>query len=102
MAYGYELKLTPLQMLTFYNAIANDGKMVAPMFVREIRRLGNTIENFAPKVLDEKICSDKTVGKLQAMLEGVVELGTGKDIIRNPLYKIAGKTGTAQVADGSR
>ncbi|MBC7915701.1 MAG: transpeptidase family protein, partial [Pyrinomonadaceae bacterium] len=100
MAYGYEMKMTPLQMLTFYNAIANDGKMVAPMFVREIRRLGNTIENFEPKVLEEKICSDATLGKLQAMLEGVVEIGTGKDIIRNPLYKIAGKTGTAQVANG--
>lgn len=102
MAYGYELKITPLQMLTFYNAIANDGKMVAPMFVREIRRLGSTIENFEPRIIDEAICSEETVGKLQAMLEGVVELGTGKDIIRNPLYKIAGKTGTAQVADGSR
>lgn len=100
MAYGYELQMTPLQMLTFYNAVANNGTMVAPLFVREIRRLGNTIENFEPKVLDEKICSDETLGKLRAMLEGVVELGTGKDIIRNPLYKAAGKTGTAQVANG--
>jgi cell division protein FtsI (penicillin-binding protein 3) len=51
-------------------------------------------------VIEEKICSDATIGKLKAMLEGVVEIGTGKDIIRNPLYKIAGKTGTAQVANG--
>ncbi len=102
MAYGYEMKMTPLQMLTLYNAVANKGTMVAPLFVREIRRLGNTIENFEPKVIDEKICSDATLGKLQAMLEGVVELGTGKDIIRNPLYKIAGKTGTAQVADRNK
>jgi cell division protein FtsI (penicillin-binding protein 3) len=101
MAYGYEMKMTPLQMLTFYNAVANKGTMVAPLFVREIRRLGNTVEHFKPKVIQDKICSDETLGKLRAMLEGVVELGTGKDIIRNPLYKIAGKTGTAQVANGA-
>lgn len=102
MAYGYEMKMTPLQMLTFYNAVANKGKMIAPLFVREIRRLGNTVENFPSKVIDDKICSEQTLGKLQGMLEGVVELGTGKDIIRNPLYRIAGKTGTAQVADRHR
>ncbi|WP_256009174.1 penicillin-binding protein [Desertivirga xinjiangensis] len=102
MAYGYEMKMTPLQMLTFYNAVANNGKMVAPQFVREIRRLGSTIEQFSPRVIENKICSDATLGKLQDMLLGVVEEGTGKDIIKNPSYKIAGKTGTAQVADGSR
>lgn len=101
MAYGYELKMTPLQMLTFYNSIANNGKMISPVFVREIRKLGNTIENFNARVIDEKVCSDETLGKLKKMLEGVVEEGTGKDIIKNPLYKIAGKTGTAQVADGA-
>jgi len=100
MAYGYEMKMTPLQMLTFYNAIANNGKMVAPKFVREIRRLGNTIENFDTRVIDDKICSEETLGKLKGMLEGVVEEGTGEDVLKNPLYKIAGKTGTAQVADG--
>jgi len=101
MAYGYELKMTPLQMLTFYNAVANNGTMVAPLFVREIKRLGNTIETFAPRIIEDKICSDETLGKLQGMLEGVVEIGTGRNIIRNPLYKIAGKTGTAQVANGT-
>ena len=102
MAYGYEMKMTPLQMLTFYNAIANNGKMVAPKFVREIRRLGNTIENFDTRVIDDKICSEETLGKLKGMLEGVVEErgGTGEAVLKNPLYKIAGKTGTAQVADG--
>lgn len=101
MAYGYEMQMTPLQMLTFYNAVANDGKMVAPLFVREIRRLGNTIENFEPIVLGDQICSPETLGKLQAMLEGVVEEGTGRAVLYNPLYKIAGKTGTAQVANGA-
>ncbi|HYK76392.1 MAG TPA: penicillin-binding protein [Daejeonella sp.] len=101
MAYGYELKMTPLQMLTFYNAVANNGKMVAPLFVREIRKLGNPIESFQARVINEKICSDETLGKLQDMLLAVVEDGTGKRILKNPLYKIAGKTGTAQVADGA-
>jgi len=101
MAYGYEMQITPLQMLSFYNAIANNGKKVAPLFVREIRRLGNTIENFQARVINEKICSDETLGKLRKMLEGVVEEGTGKDVIKNSLYKVAGKTGTAQVADGA-
>ena len=100
MAYGYEMKMTPLQMLTLYNAVANDGKMVAPMFVSEIRRFGSTVENFEARVIEERIASEETISKLQGMLEGVVEEGTGKDILRNPLYKIAGKTGTAQIADG--
>jgi cell division protein FtsI (penicillin-binding protein 3) len=102
MAYGYEMQLTPLKMLSFYNAIANNGKMVSPVFVREIRRLGNTVEAFHTNVLNEKICSDVTLKKMQGMLEGVVSEGTGKQYVYNPLYKIAGKTGTAQVADGNK
>jgi cell division protein FtsI (penicillin-binding protein 3) len=102
MAYGYEMQLTPLKMLSFYNAIANNGKLVSPVFVREIRRLGNTIETFHTKVLNDKICSDVTLKKMQEMLEGVVSEGTGKQYVYNPLYKIAGKTGTAQVADGNK
>ncbi|WP_343531537.1 penicillin-binding protein [Pedobacter sp.] len=101
MAYGYEMQLTPLKMLTLYNAIANNGKMVAPIFVREIRRLGNPIEQFKAKVMNEKVCSDETLSKLKVMLEGVVTNGSGKQIVYNPLYKIAGKTGTAQVADAN-
>lgn len=101
MAYGYEMQLTPLKMLTLYNAVANNGKMIAPIFVREIRRLGNPIEQFKAKVMNEKVCSDVTLSKLKAMLEGVVNNGSGKQIVYNPLYKIAGKTGTAQVADAN-
>lgn len=99
MAYGYEMMLTPLKMLTLYNAIANNGKMISPIFVKEIRRLGNPIEQFKAKVMNEKVCSDETLSKLKAMLEGVVTNGSGRQIVYNPLYKIAGKTGTAQVAD---
>jgi cell division protein FtsI (penicillin-binding protein 3) len=101
MAYGYEMLITPLQMLTFYNAVANDGKYIAPIFVKEIRRLGNPIEQFKARVISEQICSEKTVKKLQAMLEAVVTKGTGK-LMGSPFYRVAGKTGTAQVADGNR
>jgi len=101
MAYGYELKLSPLQMLTFYNAVANGGKMISPIFVKEIRSMGNTIERFQARVINEKICSDETLAKVKGLLEGVVQEGTGKLVIKNNLYSVAGKTGTAQIANGS-
>jgi cell division protein FtsI (penicillin-binding protein 3) len=101
MAYGYEMQITPLQMLAFYNAVANDGRYIAPIFVREIRRLGNTVEQFKARVINEKIVSDITIKKAQALLEGVVTEGTGKGVA-SPLYRIAGKTGTAQVADANK
>ena len=99
MAYGYEMMLTPLKMLTLYNAVANNGKMLAPIFVKEVRRLGNPIEQFKARVMNEKICSDVTLSKIKSMLEGVVTNGSGKQIVYTHLYNIAGKTGTAQVAD---
>lgn len=101
MAYGYELKMTPLQMLTFYNAVANQGEMISPIFVKEIRRLGNTIEHFKARVIERNICSDETLEKVKKMLEGVVSEGTGKSFYKNLMYKVAGKTGTAQVANGA-
>lgn len=101
MAYGYEMQLTPLKLLSFYNAVANDGKYISPIFVKEIRRLGNPIEQFKARVVNDKICSDVTLSKIKKMLEGVVTNGSGKQIVYNPLYNIAGKTGTAQVADGN-
>lgn len=102
MAYGYEMQLTPLKMLSFYNAVANDGKYVAPIFVKEIRRLGNPVEQFKARVINDKICSDVTLSKIKSMLEGVVTEGSGRQYVHNPLYKIAGKTGTAQVADANK
>ncbi|PAW93507.1 cell division protein [Mucilaginibacter sp. MD40] len=102
MAYGYEMQLTPLKMLTFYNAVANNGKLITPVFVKEIRRLGNTVERFQARVVNEKICSDVTLKKMREMLEGVVIEGSGREYVYNPLYKIAGKTGTAQVADANK
>lgn len=101
MAYGYEEKLTPLQLLTFYNSVANNGKMIAPIFVREIQRMGNTVEQFQARVINPKVCSDETLAKVKGLLEGVVTEGNVRKIIQNPLYTVAGKTGTAQIANGS-
>ncbi|NOR87883.1 MAG: PASTA domain-containing protein, partial [Bacteroidales bacterium] len=101
IAYGYELHITPLQTLTFYNAIANDGKMVKPLFVKEIRNTNHSIETYEPIVLNEKIASDETLEKLRSMLEGVVLRGTAKSI-KNRHYSIAGKTGTAQIAQRNK
>ncbi len=95
MSIGYELKVSPLNILTFYNAVANDGKMIEPMLVKKILRGNNLVKEFQPRVLSQKICSDKTLKYVQDMLEGVVERGTAKGI-RDDDYKIAGKTGTAQ------
>ena len=94
MSIGYELKLAPLQTLAFYNAVANGGVKVAPMIVREIKQADQVVEHFEPVVLNPKICSDATLRKLHAMLEGVVLQGTAK-AIRPQDYSIAGKTGTA-------
>ncbi|MES2378019.1 MAG: penicillin-binding protein [Bacteroidota bacterium] len=101
IAYGYESKLSPLQMLTFYNSVANNGKMISPIFVREIRSMGNTIERFQARVINPKVCSDEALAKVKGLLEGVVLEGTGKLVIKNKLYSVAGKTGTAQIANGA-
>lgn len=100
LSYGYESKMTPLQILTFYNAVANKGKMVKPRLVREIRNKGVLIRQFKPEMLNPMIATRETVGKAQKMLEAVCETGTGRSL-QNPWFKIAGKTGTAQVATGT-
>ncbi len=101
MSVGYEVALTPLQILTFYNAIANNGKMIKPLFVKEIQKMGKAVESFNPIVLKDSICSKATELKARSLLEGVVENGTGMSL-KNSMYKIAGKTGTAQVAINSK
>lgn len=98
MSIGYEVQMTPLQILTFYNAVANDGKMVKPKFVKEIRKRGALVKRFDTEVVSSSICSDNTIKMAKEMLEGVVEEGTAKNL-KNPVYKIAGKTGTAQIAN---
>ncbi|MEO5645339.1 MAG: penicillin-binding protein [Bacteroidia bacterium] len=94
---GYESTITPLQTLTLYNAVANDGVMVKPMFVKEVREKGKTIKIFPPEILNPAIAKPETIKKAQKLLEGVVTNGTGKNL-SSSVYPIAGKTGTAQVA----
>lgn len=98
MSIGYETRLTPMQILTFYNAVANNGKMVKPMFVKEIKQRGKVVKRFKTEILNDAICSKKTIDNAQRMLEGVVENGTAINL-KNASYKIAGKTGTAQIAN---
>jgi cell division protein FtsI (penicillin-binding protein 3) len=97
MSHGYEVQLTPLQILTFYNAVANNGKMMRPLFVTAIMRNGSVIKSYGPEVIINSIASRSTIRKAKKMMEGVVERGTATNL-RNPNYKIAGKTGTAQIA----
>jgi len=101
MSIGYEVQISPLQILTFYNAVANGGKMISPVIVKAIYKADMKIEEYETRVINEKICSDKTLDKVKLMLEGVVENGTAKNI-KNEHYKIGGKTGTAQkIKDGA-
>ncbi len=96
MSIGYELTMTPLQLLTFYNAVANDGKMMKPYLVSEIQKYGETIKQFKPTVIDKSIASSSTIKKAKQLLEGVVLNGTAKKL-QSSIYDFAGKTGTAQV-----
>ncbi len=101
MSVGYGVTITPLQTLAFYNAIANNGRMMQPQFVTDVTRNGKTIEHFEPVALKEKIASDATLATVRKMLEGVVDSGTAVNL-KTAHFRIAGKTGTAQIAqDGS-
>ena len=97
---GYETRLTPLQILTFYNAVANNGKMVQPLFVKEVRNKGKLIQSFKTKVIADSICSKSTLAKAKILLEEVVKTGTASHI-KHAQYSIAGKTGTAVIAQGT-
>ena len=99
MSIGYGMQQTPLQILTFYNAVANNGKMVKPMFVQAIQHHGEVVKEMKPTVLNPSICSLETIEKVHQMLVGVVERGTAKNI-KSDRYLIAGKTGTSQISDG--
>jgi len=99
MSHGYEVQLTPLQILTFYNGVANDGRMMRPRFVTGILRNGNIIKSYDPEVIINSLASRSTIRKAKKMMEGVVEQGTATNL-KNASYKIAGKTGTAQIARG--
>ena len=97
MAYGYGVSLTPLQTLTFYNAIANGGTMVKPRFIKEVRAIDQTVKVFGTEVINPQICKPETIKKLQALLKNVVEKphGTGHRLYSEN-FSMAGKTGTCQ------
>lgn len=101
MAYGYTLQLTPLQTLTFYNAIANNGEMVRPQFVKEIREWNKTIKTFDKEIINPRIASQSTLVQVQDILKKVVTKGTGRKLYSKN-FSMAGKTGTAQVGYANR
>ena len=101
ISHGYELEMTPLQMLTLYNAVANNGKMVKPMIVKGVMKADRMVEEFDTEIINNRIASKETLAQLRLMMEGVVERGTAKNI-NHSHYKIAGKTGTAKKVKNGR
>src|SRR5690554_966829 len=95
MGYGYNVQLTPLQTLTFYNAVANNGVMVRPRFIKEVRAWNKPVTVYETEVINPKICSDETLRKVQDVLKNIIERGTGRSLY-SPEFSMAGKTGTAQ------
>ena len=101
MSYGYGFEITPLHTLALYNAVANDGEMIKPVFVKSVKRADEEEDVFTTQVINKKICSSKTLDKLKLLLEGVVENGTAMNI-KGTHYRIAGKTGTAKILENGR
>ncbi len=101
MSYGYGFEITPLHTLTLYNAVANDGEMIKPVFVTSVSKADKIKRDFEAEELTGKICSNKTLNQLKLLLEGVVDNGTAKNL-KNAHYRIAGKTGTAQILENGR
>ncbi len=100
MAFGYGVAVTPLQTLTLYNAIANNGEMIKPQFVSEIKEWNKTIKKFDKQVINSKICSDATILKLKAIMKNVVKKGTASKLYSKD-FSMAGKTGTAAAGYGT-
>lgn len=101
MSFGYEVLISPMQTLMLYNAVANNGIMMKPYLVNAIQKNGLKIVENEPTVLEESICSEETLQQLKKCLEGVMTNGTGRSL-QDSFYRIAGKTGTALVANGKR
>ena len=98
MSIGYETQIAPINTVAFYNAIANNGKMMRPRFIKKVMKNGETIAEYPPQVIKERIAKPKAIETMQTILEHVVSQGLGRKA-GSPLFKVAGKTGTAQVAD---
>jgi cell division protein FtsI (penicillin-binding protein 3) len=101
MAHGYGLEMSPLHTLVLYNAVANNGRMIKPVFVTSISQADQVIDEFETETITNRLCSGKTLAQLKVLLEGVVENGTAKNL-KNSHYRIAGKTGTAQILDNGK
>ena len=99
MSIGYETQIAPINTVTFYNAIANNGKMMRPRFIKKIVKNGETVKEFEPQVIKERIARPEALKTLQTILEHVVSQGLGRKA-GSQLFKVAGKTGTAQVSQG--
>lgn len=101
MSFGYAINVSPLHTLSLYNAIANDGKMMKPYLVNSIQSNGIVMKQFEPIVLDNNICKPEVVKAARESMEAVVTEGTGRPAFKNMPFAVAGKTGTAHVADGN-
>ncbi|MEI9807805.1 MAG: penicillin-binding protein [Bacteroidota bacterium] len=101
MSFGYALQVSPLHTLTLYNAIANNGRMMKPYLVNSIQSNGIILQQFLPSVLDDKICDASVIEGAKQSMELVVTEGTGKPAFKDMPFAVAGKTGTAHVADGN-
>ncbi|MEY4097659.1 MAG: hypothetical protein RL170_503 [Bacteroidota bacterium] len=102
MAFGYNIAIAPIQTLTMYNSIANNGVMMRPYLVNAIKEEGKIIKTMSPMAYEGTVCSASTIKDLRTALEGVCTNGTAKKLFVNSLYKVGGKTGTALVADGNK
>ncbi len=102
MAFGYNVEVTPLQTATLYNAVANNGKMMRPYLLSSVKDQGEVIDEREPYIVVDKLCSDETIKQLHECLEGVCIEGTAAELFKHSAYKVAGKTGTALVANGSK
>ncbi len=100
MAFGYNLSVTPLQTLSLYNAVANKGKLMRPYLVSAVKDEGVLLREIQPFTIDDQICSEQTLQQLNACLQGVCTAGTAAKLFKNTPYQVAGKTGTALVANG--
>lgn len=100
MSFGYALQVSPLHTLTLYNAVANNGVMMKPYLVSSIRQDGVVVRQFEPTVLDNKFCREDVIRAARESMEAVITEGTGKPAFKNMPFAVAGKTGTAHVADG--
>jgi cell division protein FtsI (penicillin-binding protein 3) len=100
MSIGYETQIPPISTVTFYNAIANNGIMMRPRFVKSIMKDGKVVAEFQPeKVMERRIAKPQTIKTMQTILEHVVSQGLGRKA-GSRMFKVAGKTGTAQIAEG--